>query len=56
MASFTATVLVLGILLFVRLPRLENFFTPTLPQNITVPAAPGARVLLTHDLDSRLSA
>jgi 4-hydroxybenzoate polyprenyltransferase len=33
MASFAATVLVLGILLFVRLPRLEQFFTPTLPQN-----------------------
>jgi hypothetical protein len=45
MASFTATVLVLGILLFVRLPRLENFFTPTLPQNTTAPAAPGARLL-----------
>ena len=45
MASFTATVLVLGILLFVRLPRLENFFTPTLPQNTTAPA-PGARVAL----------
>ena len=35
MASFAATVLVLGILLFIRLPRLENFFTPTLPQNST---------------------
>jgi 4-hydroxybenzoate polyprenyltransferase len=40
MASFVATVLVLGILLFVRLPRLEQFFTPTLPQNtsLSVPA------------------
>ena len=46
MASFTATVLVLGILLFVRLPRLENFFTPTLPQNTTAPVSPGARLLL----------
>ena len=44
MASFTATVLVLGILLFVRLPRLENFFTPTLPT--TAPASPGAHLLL----------
>ena len=35
MASFIATVFVLGILLFVRLPRLENFFTPTLPTNRT---------------------
>ncbi len=48
MASFTATVLVLGILLFVRLPRLENFFTPTLPQNTTVPVNPGARLLPSH--------
>jgi hypothetical protein len=38
-------VLVLGILLFVRLPRLENFFTPTLPQSTTAPS-PGAHVLL----------
>jgi len=55
MASFTATVLVLGILLFVRLPRLENFFTPTLPQNTAAPANPGARLLLpshTHPLPS----
>jgi hypothetical protein len=44
MASFAATVLVLGILLFIRLPRLENFFTPTLPQNNTMPAAPGAHL------------
>jgi hypothetical protein len=51
MASFTATVLVLGILLFVRLPRLENFFTPTLPQNTTAPASPGARVLLPSQAD-----
>jgi decaprenyl-phosphate phosphoribosyltransferase len=45
MASFAATVLVLGILLFVRLPRLENFFTPTLPQNNTAPVSPGARLV-----------
>ncbi len=31
MASFTATALVMGLLLFIRLPRLEQFFTPTLP-------------------------
>ncbi len=31
MASFVATTLVMGTLLFVRLPRLEQFFTPTLP-------------------------
>jgi 4-hydroxybenzoate polyprenyltransferase len=52
MASFTATVLVLGILLFVRLPRLENFFTPTLPQNTTAPANPGANVVLPHRADA----
>jgi decaprenyl-phosphate phosphoribosyltransferase len=49
MASFTATVLVLGLLLFVRMPRLENFFTPTLPQTNShpniVPTPPGARLL-----------
>ncbi len=31
MASFSATVLVMGILLFLRLPRLEQIFLPTLP-------------------------
>ena len=34
MASFVATTLVMGILLFVRMPRLEQFFTPTLPTPI----------------------
>ncbi|MEO7028694.1 MAG: UbiA family prenyltransferase [Acidobacteriaceae bacterium] len=38
MASFAATVLVMGLLLFIRLPRLEQFFLPTLPQ--TTVAAP----------------
>jgi decaprenyl-phosphate phosphoribosyltransferase len=38
MASFTATVLVMSLLLFIRLPRLEQFFVPTLPQ--TTPATP----------------
>jgi decaprenyl-phosphate phosphoribosyltransferase len=38
MASFTATVLVMSLLLFIRLPRLEQFFVPTLPQ--TTPARP----------------
>lgn len=33
MASFVATVLVMGMLLFVRLPKLEEFFSPTLPQS-----------------------
>jgi 4-hydroxybenzoate polyprenyltransferase len=32
MASFCATVLVMGLLLFIRMPRLERFFLPTLPQ------------------------
>lgn len=31
MASFASTVLVMGLLLFLRLPRLEQFFMPTLP-------------------------
>lgn len=31
MASFVATTLVMAVLLFVRMPRLEQFFTPTLP-------------------------
>ena len=33
MASFVSTVFVMGVLLFIRMPRLENFFTPTLPQS-----------------------
>src|SRR3984885_5095309 len=37
MASFAATALVMGVLLFIRIPRLEIFFTPTLPS--TTPAA-----------------
>lgn len=43
MASFAATVAIMGTLLFVRMPRLENFFMPTLPQSgapqVVVPAA-----------------
>jgi 4-hydroxybenzoate polyprenyltransferase len=31
MASFVATSLVMGLLLFIHMPRLEQFFTPTLP-------------------------
>ena len=31
MASFASTVLVMGLLLFIRIPRLEQFFTPTIP-------------------------
>jgi decaprenyl-phosphate phosphoribosyltransferase len=38
MGSFAATVLVMSLLLFVRLPRLEEFFPPTLP-TATVPAS-----------------
>ncbi len=36
MASFIATTLVMAILLFVRMPRLEQFFTPTLPTPVAV--------------------
>jgi 4-hydroxybenzoate polyprenyltransferase len=35
MASFASTVLVMAILLFVRLPHLEQFFAPTLPQAVS---------------------
>jgi decaprenyl-phosphate phosphoribosyltransferase len=38
MSAFAATVVIMGLLLFIRLPRLEGFFTPTLPQ-VTVPVA-----------------
>ncbi len=38
MASVAATTLVMGLLLFIRLPRLEQFFLPTLPQS--APSAP----------------
>lgn len=37
MTSFAATVIVMGLMLFLRVPLLENFFTPTLPQ-VTSPA------------------
>jgi decaprenyl-phosphate phosphoribosyltransferase len=40
MASFLATVLVMGLLLFIRMPRLELFFVPTLPAAAPAPAAP----------------
>jgi 4-hydroxybenzoate polyprenyltransferase len=36
MASFLATVCVLGLLLFIRIPRLEIFFLPTMPQETPV--------------------
>jgi decaprenyl-phosphate phosphoribosyltransferase len=42
MASFIATALVMGLLLFVRLPKLEQFFTPTLPTRVSVPIVSGA--------------
>ena len=40
MGSFAATVLVMGTLLFVRMPRLEQFFLPTLPQVTPAPPVP----------------
>jgi hypothetical protein len=40
MGSFLATVTVMCLLLFIRMPRLEQFFLPTLPQ--TTPASPAA--------------
>ena len=39
MGAFASTVVVMALLLFVRLPRLETFFTPTLPSTtVTAPA------------------
>lgn len=40
MASFIATVIVMGLMLFIRMPKLEQFFTPTLPQNPVTASAP----------------
>jgi decaprenyl-phosphate phosphoribosyltransferase len=49
MASFASTVLVMGLLLFIRLPRLEQFFLPTLPTPsapaVTPPALPPAALM-----------
>lgn len=46
MASFTATALMMGLLLFIRMPRLEQFFTPTLPPAPTAaPMAPSISLL-----------
>lgn len=36
MASFLATVLVMSLLLFIRIPQLERFFMPTLPQSLVI--------------------
>lgn len=44
MASFLATVLVMGLLLFIRLPRFDMFFGPTLPQTPSPVAAPAVPV------------
>jgi decaprenyl-phosphate phosphoribosyltransferase len=40
MASFAATVLVMGLMLFIRLPLLEEVFVPTLPQTSAPATAP----------------
>jgi len=37
MASFTATAVVICLLLFIRIPQLERFFLPTLPQSQHLP-------------------
>jgi hypothetical protein len=42
MACFTATALVMGLLLFIRIPQLERFFLPTLPPSPTASATPVA--------------
>ncbi|MEO6805989.1 MAG: UbiA family prenyltransferase [Edaphobacter sp.] len=38
MGAFTGTVVVMVLLLFIRIPRLESFFRPTLPQSSSAPA------------------
>jgi decaprenyl-phosphate phosphoribosyltransferase len=40
MASFATTALTMGLLLFIRMPRLEMFFTPTLPSSTPVLVQP----------------
>jgi hypothetical protein len=42
MACFTATALVMGLLLFIRIPQLERFFLPTLPPSPTASATPAS--------------
>ena len=44
MASFVATGLLMSLLLFTRMPRLEQFFTPTLPTAAAAPAIVPAAV------------
>ena len=39
MASFLSTVLVMGLLLFIRMPRLEEFFMPTIPTSTSSPTS-----------------
>jgi decaprenyl-phosphate phosphoribosyltransferase len=38
MGAFTGTVVVMVLLLFIRIPRLESLFRPTLPQSSSAPA------------------
>ncbi len=45
MASFAATVLIMGLLLFIRMPRLEQFFLPTIPTSTSLHAAPTSHLL-----------
>ncbi|MDE1163600.1 MAG: UbiA family prenyltransferase [Acidobacteriaceae bacterium] len=40
MGSFAATVLVMVVLLFTRMPKLEEFFSPTIPQATVAASAP----------------
>ena len=40
MASFASTVLVMGLLLFIRMPRLEQFFMPSIPTSNAPAATP----------------
>jgi decaprenyl-phosphate phosphoribosyltransferase len=40
MASFASTVLVMGLLLFIRMPRLEQYFMPTIPTSTSPATSP----------------
>ncbi len=57
MASFTATALVMCLLLFTRMPQLERFFMPTLPAvqvNAKVAAAPARPIPVAADVRSAM--
>jgi decaprenyl-phosphate phosphoribosyltransferase len=54
MASFAATALVMGLLLFIRIPRLELFFTPTLPSTTPAVVQPAPVSYLRHSSEQKI--